>query len=93
MIEQIGKNESFDETAKIFELLQDLNPDLLNKGLKISSERVKRIFLYFVDYFNMPWSNEIKRDIVKNYKSVIVIEKGGKFVKEYNLIIPKNYEL
>ncbi len=90
MIEQIGRYETFNETAKIFELLQDLNPDLVNKGLKIANKKAKRIFLFFTEYFNMPWEKDIK-NIIKNRNSVIVVDKGGKYIKDYNLIIPEDF--
>lgn len=92
-IELVGKKESFEETAQLFELLDSLDADLINKILKGSSIKGKRVFSYLSDFYNHPWSKDINPRSIKSGNSVITIEKGGRYLKNYNLIIPRSFNV
>jgi hypothetical protein len=92
-IDLINKGETFEETAQLFELLPSLNPDLLNILLKSFSVKVKRIFFFLSEYFNHPWINEIDRKYFSVSNTIVSIQKNGKFLKKYNLIIPREFNV
>ncbi len=92
-IELIGEKESFEETAQLFEILDSLDPNLLNKILKRSSNKSKRIFSYFSGFFDHSWWKEINPRSIESGNSVITIEKGGRYLKNYNLIIPRSFNV
>ena len=92
-IELINRRESFGETAQLFEMLNSLDPELVNEVLKNASIKTKRIFSFFADFYNHPWKKELNPMIIDSGCSVITIEKGGKFLKDYNLVIPWGFDV
>ena len=92
-IELINRKESFDETAQLFEMLNSLDPDLVNEVLENASIKTKRIFSFLADFYNHPWKKELKPTIIDSGCSVITIAKGGKFLKDYNLVIPGGFSV
>jgi len=92
-IELINRKESFDETAQLFEMLNSLDPELVNEVLENASIKTKRIFSFLTDFYNHPWKKELSPGIIDSGSSVITIEKGGKFLKDYNLVIPGGFNV
>ena len=92
-IELVGRGESFEETAQLFELLDSMDPDLLNKVLKKASKRSRRIFAFFCDFYKHPWNKHISKKILNSGNSVITIEKGGRYLSQYKLIIPESFNV
>ena len=92
-IELINRGESFAETAQLFEILDSLNPDLLNEILTEASVKAKRIFLYLADFYNHPWKKNIHPEVIDSGSSVITVEKRGKYLKKYHLVIPGGFNV
>ena len=67
IIQQIGlinRSESFNETAQLFEMLNSLDPELVNEILKNASKKTKRIFFFLAEFYNHPWKKEISPKII-----------------------------
>jgi len=92
-IELVGKGESFEETAQLFELLDSMDPDLLNMVLKKASKRSRRIFKLFSELYKHPWHKDISDKILDSGDSVITVEKGGRYLSQYKLVIPENFNV
>ncbi len=92
-IELINRGESFLETARLFEILDSLNVDLVNEMLREASVKTKRIILFLTDFYDHPWKTSLNRDIIMPLNSVITIEKGGKYLKDYRLVIPGGFDV
>lgn len=92
-IELINRSESLAETAQLYEMLDSLNPELINKVLVKASLKAKRIFSFFADYFNHSWKRELDPGVLDSGHSIITIEKGGKYLKEYNVVIPRDFDV
>ncbi len=92
-IELVGRGESFEETAQLFELLDSMDPDLLNKVLQKASKRSRRIFKFFSDFYKHPWNKYMNKKILNSGNSVITVEKGGRYLHQYELIIPKSFNV
>lgn len=92
-IELVGRRESFEETAQLFELLDSMDPDLLNKVLEKASKRSRRIFKFFSDFYKHPWNKHISKKILDSGNSVITIEKGGRYLSQYKLVIPESFNV
>lgn len=92
-IELINRKESFDETAQLFEMLNSMDTEVVNEVLKNASIKAKRIFSFLADFYNHPWKKELSPEIIDSGCSVITIEKGGKFIKDYNMVIPRGFNV
>lgn len=90
-IELINRGERFEETAQLFELLDSLDPERLNELLTEASIKVKRIFLFLADYYNHPWKRNIQPEVIDSGRSIITIEKRGKYLKNFHLVIPGGF--
>ncbi len=90
-IELINRGERFEETAQLFELLDSLDPERLNELLTEASIKVKRIFLFLADHYNHPWRKNIQPDVIDSGRSIITIEKRGKYLKNFHLVIPGGF--
>ena len=90
-IELINRGEHFLETAQLFEILDSLNPELMNEMLKEASVKGKRIFSFLANYYNHSWKKSLNRRIIATGDSVITVEKGGKYIKDYHLVIPGGF--
>ncbi len=93
LIELVNQGETFTETAEIFELMDSLNPATLNTLLPTASKKAKRIFLFLIEQYKHPWGKHIKRSLLQEKKSVITIEKAGKYLKNYNMVIPGDFSV
>jgi hypothetical protein len=92
-IELINRGETFEETAQLFELLTSLDPKLINELIKDASLKAKRIFSFLADQYNHPWVKGLDKSLLDSGQSEITVEKGGKYLKEYHLIIPRSFNV
>ncbi len=84
---------SFEETRLIMESLGTLRPDVLTKLLmRCTSEKAKRLLLYFGEELNHPWRSKINVDNCKLGTTLLKIaSKNGKYHAKYNLFLPMEY--
>ena len=84
---------SFDEIPLIFSSLGSLRGDLLNELLCLcSSEKVKRLLLYFGEKQNHAWYKNIDQQKVKTGTSLLkIIPRDGKYISRYKISIPREY--
>ncbi|NCT07699.1 MAG: hypothetical protein GW769_13170 [Alphaproteobacteria bacterium] len=82
---------SYVECYQIFEGLGNLRPDLLQQLLEnCGSVRVKRLFLYMSQKMQHSWSPFLDVSGITLGKGTRSLEKGGVYVPEFNLMIPKD---
>lgn len=84
---------SFEETRVLMGSLSSLRGDVLTELLaNCSSEKAKRLLLYFGDQYRHPWRSQIKDTKIKigNYLLKIASNKG-KYQSKYNLFLPSEY--
>jgi hypothetical protein len=84
---------TFEETRLIMESLGTLRADVLNKLLlRCSSEKTKRLLLYFGDELKHPWRSKINKGKCKIGTSLLKIaSKNGKYHAKYKLFLPMEY--
>lgn len=84
---------NFEETRIIMESLGTLRADVLTKLLsKCTSEKVKRLILYFGEQMNHDWRWKLDQKKFKIKKTLLKIAaKNGKYHSKYNLFLPKEY--
>lgn len=76
------------EAKEILELLPTLRPKILQTLLEnCSSVKVKRVFFYLSQKVNHSWLKYIDKDKVDLGNGVREIEKGGSFIKEFEIIV------
>jgi hypothetical protein len=92
LLYQVGDNGvDFKFVAEIFEGLTTLSPRLLNELLQnCSSRKIKRLFLFFANYYNFSWAKHISKDI-KLGAGKLQIVKGGNYNKTYMITVPKEF--
>jgi hypothetical protein len=84
---------SFDEVPLLIESLRSLRGDILNELLmQCSSEKVKRLVLYFGEKQNHAWYNDIDQTRLSIGKTILKIApNSGKYIAKYGIFIPKDY--
>lgn len=83
---------SFEFVSEIFEGLTTLRPNIVNKLLQTSeSKKVKRLFAFFMEYYNHTWVNFINLEKVDFGTGKMQIVKGGTMNKKYLITIPKDF--
>ena len=92
LLYQVGDSGvDFQFVAEIFEGLTTLSPRVLNELLQnCSSRKVKRLFLFFANYYNFPWAKHISKDI-KLGAGKLQIVKDGNYNKTYMITVPKEF--
>ena len=81
---------TFEFAAEIFENLTSLRPALLNTLLQAcESVKVKRLFLYFSEYYNHRWSKYIEKDTIEIGSGKMQIVKNGMLDKTYLITVPR----
>ncbi len=83
----------FEEVRIIIESLGTLRPEVLTELLqKCSSEKVKRLLLYFGDVQAHTWRKHIDETKIKMSSSLLkIVNKGGHYNAKYNLFLPREY--
>ena len=93
MIDNLDLNDSFDLLEEYFEGLVNMRPKLLQKLLEsCNSVKVKRVFLYMLNYLGLPVSKKIEMKKIKLGSGRRVIVKNGKFDKTFNITIPRHHQ-
>lgn len=84
---------SFEETRLIMESLGTLRADVLTELLVLcTSEKAKRLLLYFGDELNHAWRSKINTDKCKMGTTLLKItSQNGKYHAKYNLFLPMEY--
>ena len=83
---------SFEFISEIFEGLTNLRPNIINELLKSCNNRkVKRVFCFFMDFYNHPWRDFVDSKSIDFGKGLIQIVKGGTVDKKYLITIPKEF--
>ena len=83
---------SFEFVSEIFEGLTTLRPNIINKLLVIcTSKKVKRLFAFFMEHYNHPWSGFIDLKDIEFGTGKMQIVKSGTMNKKYLITIPKDY--
>lgn len=84
---------NFEETRILMESLGTLRADVLTKLLsKCTSEKAKRLILYFGNQFNHAWRSKLDEKKIKIGKSLLKISsEKGKYIAKYNLFLPNEY--
>lgn len=92
LLYQVGdKGISFKFVAEIFEGLATLSPRLLNELLQnCSSRKVKRLFLFFANYYNFPWAKHISKKLDLGAGKLQIV-KDGNYNKTYMITVPKEF--
>lgn len=83
---------SFEFVAEIFEGLTTLRPNLINELLtKCESQKILRLFCFFMDFYNHQWKQFIKTDDIEFGNGKMQIVKGGILDKRYLITLPKEF--
>jgi hypothetical protein len=85
------KGITFQFVSEIFELLTTLSPRLLNELLQnCKSRKVKRLFLFFTNYYNFPWTKHISKGLDLGAGKLQIV-KDGIYNKTYMITVPKEF--
>lgn len=87
---QTPQSVSYHEINLLFENFVTLRPQVVESLLMAcNNNRVKRLFMYLAVKHNYPWLKSINLKNISLGKSVISLEKGGIYNKEFNIVLPK----
>ena len=82
---------TFQFASEIFESLTTLSPRVLNELLHhCKSRKVKRLFLFFADYYNFSWVKHIGKEIDLGAGKLQIV-KEGIYDKNYMITIPREF--
>lgn len=82
---------SYAHACELVEGLQLLRPDVLNQLLtSCSSVKVKRLFLYLAEKYQLPCFKRLDKQAFDLGKGKRVIGEGGHYVSQYQLSVPKS---
>ncbi len=85
------KGITFLFVAEIFEGLTTLSPRVSNELLRhCGNRKVKRLFLFFANYYNFTWTKHISKDIDMGAGKLQVV-KDGSYNKTYMITVPKEF--
>ena len=83
---------SFEFASEIYEGLTTLRPNVINQLLEqCNSKKVKRLFLFLMDFYNHQWKNFVKADNLDIGTEKIQIVKNGVLDKKYLITIPRKF--
>lgn len=84
----VPQETSVTESKEILELLPNLRPKILQILLEnCKSIKVKRLFFYLSEKVNHSWFKYLKVDNIDLGKGVREIEKNGKFIEKYQIVV------
>lgn len=84
----VPEETSVTESKEILELLPNLRPKTLQALLEdCKSIKVKRLFFYLSEKVNHSWFKYLKIDNIDLGKGVREIEKHGKFIEKYQIVV------
>ncbi|MCD6211958.1 MAG: type IV toxin-antitoxin system AbiEi family antitoxin [Sulfurovum sp.] len=92
LLYQVGDSGvDFKFVAEIFEGLTTLSPRVLNELLQnCSSRKIKRLFLFFANYYNFPWAKHISKELELGAGKLQIV-KDGNYNKTYMITVPKEF--
>lgn len=83
---------SFEFASEIYEGLTTLRPNVINQLLEqCNSKKVKRLFLFLMDFYNHQWKNFVKAENLDIGTGKIQIVKNGVLDKKYLITIPRKF--
>lgn len=92
MLNNVPRKTNFDEAGKISENLISLRPDIMQNLLQqCTSIKVKRLLLYFADYYELPWFSEINPEKISLGSGKRSVVKDGHLDSKYLITVPNNY--
>ena len=90
MLEFIPHAFDYEHAAHLIENLHFLRPVLLQKLLQqCTSIKVKRLFLYLAEKYQLPCFPHLDADQFDLSKGKRVIGKGGEYISTYQISVPK----
>jgi len=83
----------FEEVRLIMDSLGSLRANVLSELLLVcTSEKVKRLILYFGDQQKHPWRQHLDEEKIKLSPSLLkIVPKNGRYHAKYNLFLPHEY--
>lgn len=89
LLDELPKDESFDQVDALFGGLANLRPDRLQKLLNdCASVKVKRLFFYFADRHKHAWLKYLKKDTVDLGHGKRMLVRGGVLDPTYQITVP-----
>ena len=86
-------HQEFFECYELMEGMNDLRPQSVQELLEnCSSIKVKRLFLYLADKFKHPWLDFVDLSNVDLGSGTRSFVKGGVYIDQYKIIVPKEFE-
>lgn len=93
LLDELPKNESFQQVDDLFSGLNTLSPRRLHKLLgDCKSVKVVRLFFFFADRHRHRWRNELVHgqfDLGSGKRELV---KGGRLDKTYNITVPEDLD-
>ncbi len=92
LLYQVGDSGvDFKFVAEIFEGLTTLSPRVLDELLlNCNSRKIKRLFLFFANYYNFPWAKHISKELELGAGKLQIV-KDGNYNKAYMITVPKEF--
>ena len=85
------REESIDEASKVFENLYSLRAEIVQSLLEdCRSIKVKRLFMFFTDYYGFPWSKKIDTSHIAFGTGKRKITSGY-YDPKYKITIPESF--
>lgn len=83
---------SFEEVRQLVESLGTLRAEVITELLMhCSSEKVKRLMLYFGEQFNMVWRKKLQAKVSIGSSFLKLVTRNGQYESKYNLFLPNEY--
>ena len=83
---------SFEFVSEIYDGLTTLRPNVINQLLEqCDSKKVKRLFLFFMDFYNHQWKSFVKADNLDIGTGKMQIVKSGVLDKKYLITVPREF--
>lgn len=88
LIDQVPQSVQLNECYQILDLMANLRPKLLNDLLlRCSSVKAKRLFLLLAKDLNHQWYDKLNTQAVNLGSGCRVIDKGGSFNADFNIVV------
>ena len=82
---------SFSHASELFGGLTVLRPEVVSSLLTACcSIKVKRLFLYFAEYYTHPWLKKVDRSRIDLGSGKRLVVRGGRLDKTYQITVPEN---
>lgn len=92
MLHLVPGKVGFDEAFLVMENLATLRPELVKKLLILCrSIKVKRLFMFMAEEHGHPWASDLDLSMVDLGKGKRMIVPKGRFVRKYQITVPKDY--